>query len=280
MPLPGIHRIERKPFTTGRKADRLLRRCICHARRPGRSIPRATSTRASSRRLPRRPLPRCLAADAANIGPHPLGLCVHTSMPITRAGWHSASRTCDQSRPACRALPLACTITQREAFRMISSDGQHIAHGAQCIRCAIGHQIDAASNRAQAIGKFVQPGVAIFVPRYVVDDRTVQAIKQDVAGVLVAGLGRLQPAAHDAEVAFNAELRACGGHRRAGLDCTTPPHTTQSAPACWAAARSNSSFRILLPPSPSPVQSSRFIQSVVRPICAASLGAASIGVGR
>ncbi len=67
---------------------------------------------------------------------------------------------------------------------------------------------------------------------------------------------------------------------RTVFDCTTPPHTTQSAPSANAAPSENSSLRTLLPPPPSPVQSSRLTHSEPSPTAAPRRRIGSSGVGK
>src|ERR1700694_2404656 len=67
---------------------------------------------------------------------------------------------------------------------------------------------------------------------------------------------------------------------RTELDCGAPPVTSVSAPCARASASKNSSPRILFPPNPNPVRSSRLIHSLGPPIAAASRGASIRGVGK
>jgi len=79
---------------------------------------------------------------------------------------------------------------------------ERIAHGAERIRGAIGDEIQIASGASQILGDPAEMPIAILVPGDVVNNGAVQAIKQDIARVLIARLGCAQPAAHDAEMAF------------------------------------------------------------------------------
>src|ERR1700694_5858887 len=67
---------------------------------------------------------------------------------------------------------------------------------------------------------------------------------------------------------------------RTELDCGAPPVISVSAPCARASASKNSIPRILFPPNPKPVRSSRLIHSLGPPIAAARRGASISGVGK
>ena len=73
-------------------------------------------------------------------------------------------------------------------------------------------------------------------------------------------------------------LRAAAAAMRTRFDCTAPVTSTVSAPRASASPKWNSSWRTLLPPKASPVQSSRLIQRSM-PSAPPSFGAGSSGVG-
>ena len=73
-------------------------------------------------------------------------------------------------------------------------------------------------------------------------------------------------------------LRAAAAAMRTRFDCTAPVTSTVSAPLARASPKWNSSWRTLLPPKASPVQSSRLIRRSM-PSAAPRFGAGSSGVG-
>ena len=87
--------------------------------------------------------------------------------------------------------------------------GHHpgIAHGAERVGRAIGHEVGAPSLPTQTLFDGAQAGVAVRIPRNRVHHRAEQAAEQDVAGRLVAGLRVSHAAMHDTEMAFEAEPR-------------------------------------------------------------------------
>ncbi len=97
---------------------------------------------------------------------------------------------------------------------------EHVAHRAERIGRTVGHHIRPASHLTQFVSDGMQAAITILIPRNVVDDRAIKSIQQDVAGVLVARLGNGEPAAHDAEVAFDADT----GTGRGDLTCRVRLH--------------------------------------------------------
>jgi len=67
------------------------------------------------------------------------------------------------------------------------------------------------------------------------------------------------------EMALKAEMGAGGGGLPAWLDWSAPKVRTLVAPSASAWPRRYSSLRVLLPPMPSPVQSSRLMKMVGAP---------------
>ena len=136
------------------------------------------------------------------------------------------------SNPACvPALPLAWTIHATSG--KITDDlfgGQHVAHGAECVRGAVRHKVRAPSCRPQFLNDLAQTPVPILVPRNVVDDRAEQPVKQGISRIVVAWFGSRQPSVHNSEVAFEAQLCAgCGSlTRRIRLHDTATDHTVRA----------------------------------------------------
>ena len=77
----------------------------------------------------------------------------------------------------------------------------------------------------------------------------------------------------------NPQRAAAAAVWRAWFDCTAPSVMRVSAPCRSASATLNSSLRVLFPPPPRPVRSSRLTSSRRRPRTRASLGSSSSGVG-
>ena len=69
----------------------------------------------------------------------------------------------------------------------------------------------------QVVHDLTQAAVAVLVPRDVVDNGAVEAIEQDVAGCFVGWFSDGEAAAHDAEMAFDAEFSAGGGDLARGV---------------------------------------------------------------
>ena len=103
-------------------------------------------------------------------------------------------------------------------------------------------------------------------------------VEQQIAGGAVSLAAVRHPVL---ELDRGPPSRACAtaaAAMRTRFDCTAPVTSTVSAPLARASPKWNSSWRTLLPPKASPVQSSRLMKRSM-PSAAPRFGAGSIGVG-